>query len=87
MRVSLDCSHCSRNGCAVASAIALKSNCAKSPVALRAILELRRDQTLGDQRFGDAQTVSISSVGGWKVDARDSSLKPAFASSTVTGTP
>src|ERR1043165_4420903 len=29
----------------------------------------------------------MSSVGGWKVEARDSSLKVAFASSTVTGTP
>src|ERR1044071_491588 len=29
----------------------------------------------------------MSSVGGWNVDARDSSLNAAFASSTVTGTP
>src|ERR1043165_2055083 len=29
----------------------------------------------------------MSSVGGWKVEARDSSLNAAFASSTVTGTP
>jgi hypothetical protein len=29
----------------------------------------------------------MSSVGGWNVDARDSSLSPAPCSNTVTGTP
>jgi hypothetical protein len=50
IRVSLDCSHCSRNGCRVASAIPPKIELRDQSVATVALLQFRRNQTLRDER-------------------------------------
>src|SRR5258708_7430554 len=87
MRVSRDCSHWTRKGWRVASAMAPKSNCARMPWGFVRYWNAGATSPCAINGFAAPSPSSMSSVGGWNVEARDSSLRPGPASSTVTGTP
>src|SRR5262249_8952470 len=69
------------------SAMALKSNCASTPWRLLRYWNCGAIKPCAISAAAAPSRSSMSSVGGWKVEARDSSLRSAPASNTVTGTP
>src|SRR3954453_19335171 len=64
----------------------LKSNCANSPCRLERYWNFGVFSPCAMKGCAAPRASSISSVGGWKVEARDSSLRACPASNTVTGT-
>src|SRR5215467_9389222 len=67
--------------------MAPKSNCASTPCGRLRYWNAGAVNPCAISGRAAPSRSSMSSVGGWKVEARDSSLRSAPASSTVTGTP
>src|SRR5712671_936797 len=67
--------------------MAAKSNSANSPCCLVRYWNVGAFSPCASSGSAAPSACSMSSVGGWKVDARDSSLSAAPCSNTVTGTP
>src|SRR4051812_11097898 len=67
--------------------MAAKSNSAKSPCFLVRYWNVGAFSPCAKSGSAAPSACSMSSVGGWNVDARDSSLSVAPCSNTVTGTP
>src|SRR5712692_10768250 len=67
--------------------MAPKSNCASTPSRLLRYWNCGAFSPCAISGAAAPSRSSMSSVGGWKVEARDSSLRSGPASSTVTGTP
>src|SRR5215471_13466670 len=67
--------------------MAPKSNCASTPCRLLRYWNAGAVNPCAISGRAAPSRSSMSSVGGWKVEARDSSLRSGPASNTVTGTP
>src|SRR5215475_831177 len=67
--------------------MAPKSNCASTPCCFVRYWKCGAVNPCAISGSAASSRSSISSVGGWKVEARDSSLRSGPASNTVTGTP
>src|SRR5215813_327373 len=67
--------------------MAPKSNCASTPSRLLRYWNAGAVNPCAISGRAAPSRSSMSSVGGWKVEARDSSLRSGPASNTVTGTP
>ena len=67
--------------------MAAKSNSASSPCFLVRYWNVGAFSPCAISGSAAPSASSMSSVGGWKVEARDSSLSLAPCSNTVTGTP
>src|SRR5262252_8156480 len=67
--------------------MAPKSNCASTPCRLLRYWNAGAVSPCAISGRAAPNRSSMSSVGGWKVEARDSSLRSGPASNTVTGTP
>src|SRR5262245_36535007 len=67
--------------------MALKSNCASTPWRLLRYWNCGAIKPCAISAAAAPSRSSMSRVGGWKVEARDSSLRSVPASNTVTGTP
>src|SRR5262245_47207636 len=83
---SLYCSHCTRNGWSVRSAITPKSNSTAQPARSR-YWSLGAVNPISISRCAASNCASMSRVGGWNVDARRFSGSHGSASKTTTGTP
>src|SRR5215510_9922286 len=67
--------------------MAAKSKVASTPCCLLRYWNAGATRPCAINGFAAPSASSISRVGGWKVEARDSTLRSDPASSTVTGTP
>src|SRR5262245_52872146 len=67
--------------------MAPKSNCASTPCCFVRYWNCGAVNPCAISGSAAPSRSSMSSVGGWKVEARDSSLRSGPASNTVTGTP
>src|SRR5215470_16804815 len=67
--------------------MAANSNCASTPCCLLRYWNAGAGSPCAISGCAAPSRSSMSRVGGWKVEARDSSLRSDPASSTVTGTP